>query len=141
MSAPLRLLAESAADLEVISAALQDAVARIGDISVEPGPRLMTIGLNRYRWEGKGKTGERVRTGLQVGGVMGVKSRNLRRDAKAAVISLLSVSFEPGDAPGGTVVFTFSGGGDLRVEVECLDVALADVSDAWSTPRRPGHAD
>ena len=25
--------------------------------------------------------------------------------------------------------------------VDCLDVALADVSDPWTTPRTPGHAD
>ena len=138
---PLRLLAESSADLEVISAALQDAVAKIGDISYEPGPRRLTIAFNRFRWEGKGRAGERIRTGLQIGGVMGVKARKLRREAKDAVISLLSLTFEPGDAPGGAVVLTFSGGGDLRAEVECLDAALADVSEAWPTPRKPGHAD
>jgi hypothetical protein len=140
-SAPLRLLAESPADLDVISAALQDAVAKIGDITYEPGPRRLTVAFNRFRWEETGKKGERIRSGLQLGGVMGVKARKLRREAKEAVVSLLSLTFEPGEAPGGAVVFTFAGGGDLRAEVECLDVALADVSAAWPTPRKPGHAD
>ena len=35
--ARLRLLAEDADDLTVISAALQDAVAKVGDIACEPG--------------------------------------------------------------------------------------------------------
>ena len=138
-AAPLRLLAEDADDLAVISAALQDAVARIGDIAFEGRARRLTVAFNRYRWEGAAK--ERVRTGLQIGGVMGVKSRKLRRHAKGAVVSLLGLTFEPGEAPGGAVVFTFAGGGDLRVEVECLDVILADLSAPWSTPRAPAHAD
>ncbi len=42
---PLRLLAEDAEDLEVISAALQDAVAKVGDINFEPAARRLTIAL------------------------------------------------------------------------------------------------
>lgn len=135
----LKLLAEDADDLAVISAALQDAVAKIGDISYEPSRRRLTIGFNRFRWEAK--DGERIRSGLQLGGVMGVQSRRLRRDARDAVLSLLGVTFEPGEAPGGVVVLTFAGGGELRAEVECLDAALADVSAPWPTPRRPAHED
>jgi len=138
---PLRLLAEDAEDLAVISAALQDAVARIGDISFEPAARRLTIALNRYRWEAGGRHGERVRTGLQLAGVLGVRSRNLRREARSAVVEVLAVTFEPGEAPGGTVLFTFAGGGDLRVEVECIEAVLADVSTPWPTPRRPAHED
>lgn len=137
--APLRLLAGDADDLAVISAALQDAVAKIGDISLDAAGRRLTVAFNRYRWEAGGKTRERVRAGLQVGGVLGVKSRKLRRDARGAVVELLALSFEPAEAPGGAVVFTFAGGGDLRVEVECLDVILADVSTPWPTPRAPAH--
>ena len=136
-AAPLRLLAEDADDLAVISAALQDAVAKIGDIAFEPKGRRLTVAFNRYRWEAG--ENERVRAGLQVGGVLGVRSRKLRRDAKGAVVSLLGVAFEPGEAPGGAVVFTFAGGGDLRVDVECVDVILADVSNPWPTPRAPAH--
>jgi Protein of unknown function (DUF2948). len=133
----LRLLAEDADDLTVIAAALQDAVGKIGDISYEPVAKRLTLVVNRYRWEGKG--GERVRAALQLGSVLKVQTRKLRRNAKDAVIELLSVGFEPAEAPGGVVTFAFAGGGDLRVEVECLDAVLADVSDPWSTPRTPQH--
>ncbi|ATQ43534.1 DUF2948 family protein [Caulobacter mirabilis] len=136
---PLRLLAEDADDLAVVSAALQDAVAKIGDIAFDAAGRRLTVALNRFRWEAGEKTRQRVRTGLQIGGVLGVRSRKLRRDAKGAIVELLSLAFEPGEAPGGVVVFTFAGGGDLRVEVECLDLILADVSDPWPTPRAPAH--
>ena len=133
----LKLLAEDADDLSIISAALQDALARIGDIEFEPRARRLTIQFNRYRWEAKG--GERVRSAIQLGSVLKVQARKLRRGAKDAVVELLNIAFEPGEAPGGAVVFTFAGGGDLRAEVECLDVVLADVSSPWPTPRTPKH--
>lgn len=140
--APLKLLAQDAEDLAVLSAALQDAVAKIGDIRWDASARTLTVACNRFRWEAGGKRGERVRSALQLGDVTGVQARKLRRDAKGAVIELLSVAFEPGEeAPGGAVLLTFAGGGDLKVTVDCLDVILADVSEPWSTPRKPGHTD
>ena len=84
--APLRLLAEDADDLEIISAALQDAVTRIGDISWERGARRLTIAFNRFRWEAAEGRGERVRAGFQIGGVQEVRARNLRAEAKDAVL-------------------------------------------------------
>jgi hypothetical protein len=133
---PLRLLAEDADDLAVISAALQDAVAQVGDIRFEKSGRRLTVAFNRYRWE---SSGERVRAGFQLGGVLAVKARNLRREPKDAVVELLAVTFEPGEAPGGVVKLAFAGGGDLAVSVECIDAALADISQPWRTPRQPGH--
>ena len=134
----LRLLAQSADDVGIISAALQDAVAKLGDIAFDAPARRLTIGFNRYRWENR-RGGERVRTGLQVGGVLNVSSRNLKRGAKEAVVELLAVGFVPGEAPGGVFHFTFAGGGDLKAEVECIDLIMADVSAPWPAKRRPVH--
>ena len=50
----LRLLAQDADDLAVISAAMQDAVAKVGDISYEAKARLLTLAFNRYCWEAEG---------------------------------------------------------------------------------------
>jgi hypothetical protein len=137
----LRLLAQDAEDLAVISAALQDAVARIGDIAYEPAAKRLTLAFNRFRWEADGKQGERVRSGLQLGCVLAVQSRRLRREATKAVVNLLTLAFEPGEEPGGVLVFTFAGGGELRVQVECIEAVLADLSAPWATPRRPEHKD
>ncbi|QUD89179.1 DUF2948 family protein [Phenylobacterium montanum] len=136
---PLRLLAEDAEDLGVIAAALQDAVAKLGDIAWEASARRLTIGFNRYRWEAASKTRERVRTGLQFGGVLAVRSRKLKRDAPSAVVELLTLGFEPGEAPGGTITLTFAGGADLKLEVECVEAVLSDVSEAWPARRAPQH--
>jgi hypothetical protein len=135
----LRLLAQDAEDLEIIAAALQDAVGKIGDIHYQAPTRQLTMVLNRFCWESDGKAAQRVRAGLQFGGVLSVQARKLRREAPEAVIELLTIEFEPGEAPGGAVVLSFAGGGDLRLEVECIDAALADVSAPWPTKRTPAH--
>jgi hypothetical protein len=136
---PLHLLAQDAEDLAVLSAALQDAVGKLGDIAYDPRARTLTLQLNRYRWE-DGRKKERVRTALQLGGVLSVRSRGVRQGAPAAVVELLSLRFEPGpDAPGGAVVLTLAGDGELRAEVEALDALLTDVSDPWPARRAPSH--
>lgn len=137
---PLRLLAEDAQDLQVISAALQDAVLKVGDIHWEAAARRLTLELNRFRWEAEDRT-ERVRAGLQIGCVLSVKARRIRRGAQEAVLELLALRFEPGEAPGGRVVFEFADGGDLSAEVECLEAVLADVSHTWPAKRAPSHSD
>jgi hypothetical protein len=140
--ARLKLLAEDADDLAIISAALQDAVGKVGDVAFDPVGRTLTLSLNRFRWEaGDDHGGERVRAGLQFGGVLKLQARGVRREPAEAVICLLAIEFEPagkGD-PGGAVTLRFAGDADLRLEVECIDAAMADLSDPWPTPRRPGH--
>lgn len=136
-AAPLRLLAEDADDLAVISAAMQDAVAKVGDIKFEPKARRLTIAFNRFRWEAGDQA--RVRSGLQLGGVLSVQVRKIRRNVRDAVVEVLAVTFEPGEAPGGAITISCAGGGDLRAIVECVDAVLADVSEPWPTPRSPAH--
>lgn len=135
---PLKLRAESAEDLTVLSAALQDAVGKIGDIRFEAKARRLTLTLNRYRWEAGGRS--RVRAALQVGSVEAVEAKRLRRDTPEAVVELLAVRFEPDiEPPGGSLILSFAGGGDLKVKVECIDAVLADVSAPWPTSRTPRH--
>jgi hypothetical protein len=136
----LRLLAQDEEDLRILSTALQDAVCTIGDIHYDAAGRRLTVALNRFRWEASTRRGgQRARAGLQLAGVLEVKAKRLRREAPEAVLALLAVAFEAGEAPGGAVTFAFAGGGELRCVVECIDVVLADVSEPWPTQRRPSH--
>ena len=135
-AAPLRLLAQDTDDLAVISAAMQDAVAKIGDVQFEPKSRRLTIAFNRYCWECGGR---RVRSGLQLGGVLSVQARKIRRNAPDAVLEVLAMTFEPGEPPGGIITLSCAGGGDIRATVECVEAVLADVSEPWPTPRTPAH--
>lgn len=132
---PLRLLAEDADDLQIISAALQDAVLRPVDIVWEPAARRVTLALSRFCWE---CGGTRVMSAMQFGDVLAVKSRRLPRGPEQA-LELLAIDFVAGEAPGGAVMLMFAGGGDLRIDVECLDAVLTDLSDRWPAGTAPVH--
>jgi hypothetical protein len=135
-------MAEDAADLDVIAAAAQDALVAVGDISFDKKARRFTAMINRFRWEDAGELGpfERVRAALAFESVLGVKTRKLRHDAPDALASLLSVGFLPADEPpGGVVRLVLAGGGEIALEVECLDAVLLDLAQTWPTPRRPDH--
>ncbi len=137
----LRLLAQDEADLQILSAALQDAVGQVGDIRFDARARQLTLLLNRFRWEkgARRKGGDRIRSALQLSGVLSVKALRLRRDPPVAVVSVLALQFRPDDPPAGALTITFAGGGALDCAVECIDVLLADVSEPWPTPHRPVH--
>lgn len=132
---PLRLLAEDADDLHIISAALQDAIMRPVDIVWESSARRVTLQLSRFCWE---CGGTRVMSAMQFGDVLSVKSRRLPRGPEHA-LELLAMDFEPGEAPGGRVTLMFAGGGDLRIDVECLDAVLTDLSERWPAKVAPTH--
>ncbi len=141
---PLKLTALDQEDLAIISAHLQDAVARVGDIEYLPKQKKLLLLVNRFDWESaEGPKGVylRRRACVQLNRVFAVKRSGLRQDAPDTVLSLLAIVFEPGaEPPGGVLDLTFSGGAALRAEVECIEVALDDLGPAWETPRKPSHA-
>jgi len=142
VTAPLKLMAEDAADLDIISAAAQDAIVRMGDISIDKRERRFAVLISRFRWEAADgqQPFERVRSALSFEGVLGVKSRRVRPDMPDSVASLLSIGFIPDDEPpGGIVRLMLAGGGEIALEVECLDALLLDMGHTWRTPRRPDH--
>jgi len=143
MRPALTLAAEDPEDLEIISARLQDAVARHKDLVWLPKAHRFAALFNRFKWEDTKRKGNavRVRAGLSFDNVLSVKSHNIRSGDPNAVLSLLAVRFTPqaDDDPGGTVELIFSGGGVIRLEVECIEVTLSDVSGEWAARGRPVH--
>lgn len=138
----LKLLAEDAADLEIVASAVQDALVRVGELKFEPKARRFVVLMNRFRWEAAGDRGpfERVRAALSFESVLSVKSRNVRQDAHEALAAVLSITFvQAPEPPGGTIAITLAGGGEIALEVECLDAVLLDLGEPWRTPRRPDH--
>jgi len=141
----LVLSAEDAEDLEIISARLQDAVGQIKDFVYLPKKRRFVALLNRFEWERpeKGRSGGnlRVRSGLHFDDVLSAKSKNLKLGAPGAVVSLLAISFAPkgGEDTAGVIELTFSGGGAIRLEVECIAAHLKDVGGSWAARGRPAH--
>ena len=138
----LRLIAEDEEDLAIISAHLQDAVIRIGDIAYLPKSRRFAAFLNRYCWEGcpDGAVGERTRTGLHFNNVLKVKATNVRQNDPDALAELLALSFHGTNGGAGHVDLMLAGGGCIRLEVEAIDATLRDISEHWPARARPDHA-
>ncbi|MGB3456957.1 MAG: DUF2948 family protein [Litorimonas sp.] len=133
----LKLLAQDKDDLAIVSSALQDAILRLRDVRYDPVGRSVSLRLSRFRHEA-GETA-RIEAGLRVDGVMALRSQGLNRDDKDGFIVLLDMIFEPDDAPSGTLDLILAGGSMLRMEVESLDVLLADVGEARATRSVPDH--
>lgn len=55
------------------------------------------------------------------------------------MLNLLSIRFDELNAPSGIVTLTFSGGGEIRLEVEALGAHLSDLGLVWETPNLPEH--
>lgn len=131
---PIRLRAEAAEDLAVLSALVQDAVTTVGDAAWMPRRRRFGIVLNRFRWEDAaaaeraGRHFERVRALLSVDGVLRARASGLDPRARDTVISVLAIAFEPGADGAGTLRLTLAGDGEIALDVECLDVTLTDVA-------------
>jgi hypothetical protein len=135
----LKLSALDPADLEIISAHMQDAVITLGDIRYLKPQRRFALIANRFLWQTQKPPYERRRTGLSFDRVLAAKSQRISQGADDAVLSLLAISFTPGEAPSGTIVLTFSGGGQINLEVECIEARLEDLGPAWETPNLPSH--
>ena len=136
-----RLLAEDAEDLTILSARLQDAVAKLGDFAWLPKQRRFAGVVNRLQWEKGGK--ERVRAGLHFYSVLAVKSQNVKLGAPDAVVSILALTFTPAavDDPSGVIEMVLAGGGAIRLDVECIDAVLADMTEGWAAIATPDHGD
>jgi hypothetical protein len=136
------LLAEDDEDLQIISAQLQDAVAHLGDLVYLPRARRFAGLFNRFRWEDckdAKDRGLRVRAGLHFDGVLGAKSYKLKRDVADAVVELLAIQFVPGKDGAGVIELLFAGGGAIRLQVECMNATLRDMSGPWPARAQPQH--
>lgn len=140
---PLALMAADKEDLEVVSAVLQDAVAKVGDIAFLPKERRFALVANRFIWEegASKKFGPftRVRTGVHFDDVTQVRAKAVKMQAKSAVVDILSVTFEPKGEEGGTILLTLAGGGAIALEVEAINANVNDISEPWRTPKKPDH--
>lgn len=138
----LKLIALDREDLEIVSAHLQDAVVKIGEVLWRPGESRVVIALNRFDWEAavaETPAWQRRRAALRFDRVLSCKCRNLDCGAKEQMLNLLAVEFAETDAPGGVITLSFSGGGALRLEVECLEAEVVDLGPIWQATACPHH--
>jgi hypothetical protein len=142
--APLNLGAMDPEDLQVISSLSQDAIFPITEMTWRAGERRFAILINRFRWEDQGRTRhapERVQSLLVIDNVLRVASQGIDRNDHDTVLSLLSVTFEPGEEGSGHLILTLAGDGAIRLEIEALEVTLKDVTRPYRAPsgKVPDH--
>ena len=141
--ADLKLLALDTDDLAVISAHTQDSVFRTDAISFSAKAGQFAIGVNRFVWEdapAKVRSFERRRALLAFKRVRAVRSTGVDRTKTDDVHSLLAIRFVAGgEGPEGTLELTLSGGAAIALDVECIEVQLADTGPAWETVSKPRH--
>ncbi len=144
--AALNLGAVDVDDLQVLSGLAQDAVFPITEMKWQKGARRFALLINRFRWEDAGAARhapERVQSLLVIGDVLSVSSQGIDRNDAELILSLLSVTFEPGEDGAGHVLLTLAGDGAIRLEVEALDATLKDVTRPYIAPsgKTPQHPD
>ena len=137
----LHLTAFDAEDLAAVSAQMQDAVLRLGDISWTPSRKSFALLANRFAWDHLPEQ-RRHRAGLRFNYVMGAR-RHLPVNAAAdTVLALLAITFEPAgkkNSLSGTITLSFSGGHAIALDVEVIDVQLDDLGPAWAASSEPSH--
>jgi DUF2948 family protein len=142
----LKLIAVDRDDIEVVSAHVQDARVRVGEIYWYPDDHRFVMALNRFDWmtavdakpDAKADY-RRCRTALRFERVLACKCRGVNPANKNAELNLLAVEFAESDAPAGSVTLTFSGGGVIRLDVECLEAELADLGEIFTAEICPDH--
>jgi hypothetical protein len=140
-NALLKLAAMESEDLAIISAHLQDAVAKIGEMAYLPAEKRFAMVVNRFDWITASQQAKSVRrrAGLHFERVLNARTRNLDLKDEKAVLNLLAVEFAEKDPPSGTITLYFSGDAAVQLDVECIEMAMRDLGPEWAAKQRPQH--
>jgi hypothetical protein len=151
MNDALKLRAEDAEDLGVISACLQDALVALSDMEFVQAEKRFVMVANRFRWEncmesaeapriGAALDGpscvnyERVNAGVVFDGVERARRRGLDQRERGRILELLAMKIEDG-----AIVLEFAGGAAIRLEGIKILCHLTDIGEPWPTQWRPRH--
>jgi hypothetical protein len=135
----LRLVALDQEDLAIVSAHLQDAVVRVGDLAFLPRERRFALVARRFDWEAPPDHPRRRLAGLHFERVLGVRLRGVDRGSPDGVMNLLAVTFQESDAPSGHATLHFSDGAAIQLELECIEAQIKDLGPVWEAEGRPAH--
>lgn len=146
----LKLIALDAQDLAVLSAHLQDAVLKVGDIAYLPGERRFAVLANRFDWitaladrKRADATYTRHRCALRFEQVRAARVQGIDLEDKQRVLSLLAIQFAPAsdEDPAGRVTIVFAGDAAIQLDVDYVEAELRDLGAAWAAQSRPDHPD
>ena len=141
-NAPFRLRSESIDDVPVISSCLQDAIARIEDMTYIPHLRRFAMVLTRFCWELADEIGneggERVRCGVHFDDVLWLQTKGIDQIDRESFLLLLAITAEEA-AHGVALKLHFAGGGLVGLVSEAVNIYFSDLDRGWPTSSRPDH--
>ena len=131
---PLRLRAEDAEDIAVISAILQDALVAVGDMAWLAEERRFVLVASRFRREAAGGDRQRVHCGLRFDDVAACWRQRFNPRDRDRILVLLAIQ-----AQDGALRIDFAGGAGVRLEVGRILCHLEDLGEPWPTRQQPRH--
>lgn len=139
----IKMIALDDEDLVVLAAHLQDAVARVEDMTYQPSEKRFVALLNRFDRAtpaDPGDQGIRRRAALRIERVQRAQVQGIDLKDTTAIIAVLSILFEPmTDAPAGRLTVVCAGNAAIRLDVECIEVQVEDLGPAWAASASPRH--
>lgn len=142
MTAPgLKLRAVDPADLDILSACLQDALLPVADLHYEAAAGEFLLVANRFRWEAP-EAQERVHMALRIRQVTGVQRKGFGLKDRGHFLALLALTFTAAPV-GGTIFLQCAGEPEtaIRLSVGAVDVWAEDFGDPWPCASVPTHPD
>ena len=152
-SSKLRLLAHDDDDVGVLSTLLQDAIIPGVDMSFNRKLNEFVIVANRFCWElepfadVKSSDGrpvhERRLCGIRIAHVRSVQHHKWPETRQYRLFNLLALRLMDmaEQTRGGAVLqFEFSGGSSLRLNVDDVDIVVADLDVGHPTSLQPSHS-
>lgn len=146
----LKLRADDAEDLAIVSAQLQDAIVPISDMTYLAPQKRFVMVANRFMWEVGGADDDaaspedgaqdigpvflRCNCGIRFEGVTCVRSQGLDLQDRGLMLELLAIRWVDG-----VMELDFSGDARLRLEMTRPVCMIEDIGEPWPTVRKPSH--
>ena len=129
----LKLRAEDAEDVQVMSAVLQDAIMPVCDMAYQPESKSFVMVTQRLCREGTEP--ERICSALTVSGVTNVQMRGFDQKQPDLMLDLLAILLDPAQQ----LTFIFAGNARIRLELAGWKAALEDFGEPWPALCSPCH--
>lgn len=134
MSVGLKLRAQSLEDVAVLSACVQDAVLKRGDMAYIAEQASFVVMVNRYLWE-MAEAKQRIRTGIRFRTVTRVRQKAVP-GSPDDLLYLLAIQYQPSEKQ---ICLVFAENSEIRLDVEDCEVILEDIGAPWPARRMPTH--
>ncbi|MEI6558108.1 MAG: DUF2948 family protein [Rhodospirillaceae bacterium] len=131
---PIRLRAEDAEDLRIVSACLQDAIVPITEIGYLPESRSFVMVVNRFRWEAAGAVLTRTHCAVSIQGVTEVKRRHIDLADRALLLDLLAIT-----SGSEGLELIFAGDGVIHLSAPQWRCLIEDIGEPWPAEAAPRH--